>query len=92
MIIEKSIIKGRVEAPKSKSYAHRLIIASFLSCQDCEINGIELSSDILATLNALKSVGLKYNIVGDKLYNTLLRFCTFHTKSSECKKVKGDEE
>lgn len=31
-------------------------------------------------------------IVGDKLYNTLLRFCTFHTKSSECKEIERGEE
>ena len=31
-------------------------------------------------------------IVGDKLYNTLLRFCTFHTKSSECKEIEGGED
>ena len=30
-------------------------------------------------------------IVGDKLYNTLLRFCLFHTRSSECKEIEGDE-
>lgn len=67
MIIEKSIIKGKVQAPKSKSYAHRLIIASFLSNKRVTIEGVETSNDILATLNALKSVGLEYNIRGTTL-------------------------
>lgn len=56
-----SKIKGEIKAPPSKSYAHRYVIASFLSGESVEVKGAGNSFDVLATLNALSSVGLKYS-------------------------------
>lgn len=56
----KSELKGEVIAPPSKSYAHRYIIASFLAQKECEIENINFSDDILATLHCIKALGGSY--------------------------------
>lgn len=58
--ITPSTIKGVVNAPPSKSYSHRYIIASFLSKTEGFIGCCAQSKDILATLNSLKNLGLIY--------------------------------
>ena len=55
-------ISGVVYAPPSKSYAHRYIISAFLSKESGFIKGVGNSKDVLATLNALSSIGLNYNL------------------------------
>ena len=62
IIVNKSNISGSVTAPPSKSYAHRLILASFLSGQRVKINNVGTSLDVLATLNAVKSLGASVEI------------------------------
>ena len=58
--ITPSTIKGVVNAPPSKSYAHRYIIASFLSKTEGFISNCATSKDMYATLNCLKNLGLSY--------------------------------
>lgn len=55
-----SKIGGIVYAPPSKSYAHRYIIASYLSNGEGFIQNVQPSKDILATLSVLKNIGLCY--------------------------------
>ena len=55
-------ISGQVYAPPSKSYAHRYIISAFLSRQSGFIENVGNSKDVYATLNALKAVGLNYEM------------------------------
>ncbi len=62
--INVSTASGIVSAPPSKSYAHRMLISAALTNELCVISNIELSNDIIATLNALK--GLGYNILYDE--------------------------
>ena len=50
---------GTIEAPPSKSYLHRLIIAAFLSGREVKIKTGELSDDAFATIGAVKSLGAK---------------------------------
>ena len=57
-------IIGAVVAPASKSYAHRLIIAAFLSGKRTKIAGVGQSKDVLATLTALEAMGAKYTLLG----------------------------
>lgn len=59
-MIKKSRAFGTIAVPPSKSYAHRLLMASALSKHKCTIENIECSQDILSTLNCLKSLGLEY--------------------------------
>ena len=53
---EKSTATGRVNAPPSKSMAHRYLICGALSGGSV-INGIDYSEDIKATLKCLKALG-----------------------------------
>ena len=63
--INKSIANGVVEAPPSKSYAHRLLICAALSNKPSKVKNISLSNDILATINCLKTLGYDILIKGD---------------------------
>ena len=72
---------GSVVAPPSKSYAHRILICSALSNSNAFIRNIEMSNDILATLNCLKVLGYdyEYNSVDKtiKLIKTNISSSTF---------------
>ncbi|MCR5151260.1 MAG: 3-phosphoshikimate 1-carboxyvinyltransferase, partial [Clostridiales bacterium] len=48
---------GTVKAPASKSMAHRLLICAGLSGESSVINGIDLSEDVSATIDCLKTLG-----------------------------------
>ena len=50
---------GRIEAPPSKSMAHRLLICAGLSAGSSVISNVDLSEDILATLDCLRALGAK---------------------------------
>ena len=53
---------GTCYAPPSKSYAHRLLIASFLSNRKCSVSNVEFSNDINATLSCIKELGASFTI------------------------------
>ncbi|MBQ2302198.1 MAG: 3-phosphoshikimate 1-carboxyvinyltransferase, partial [Oscillospiraceae bacterium] len=57
--------KGTMEAPPSKSMAHRLLICGGLSEGKSVIKGISSSEDMKATLDCLSAIGAKYEIDGD---------------------------
>ncbi|MBR3962286.1 MAG: 3-phosphoshikimate 1-carboxyvinyltransferase [Oscillospiraceae bacterium] len=57
--------KGTMEAPPSKSMAHRLLICGGLSEGKSVIKGISSSEDMKATLDCLSAIGAKYEIEGD---------------------------
>lgn len=59
--------KGIVTAPPSKSISHRLLISAALSDNKSLIHNIDLSQDLLATLDCLKVLGSKYEIKKDDL-------------------------
>ncbi len=48
---------GEVSAPPSKSFAHRYLIGSVLSCGKCVIKNIADSDDISATLSCIEQFG-----------------------------------
>ena len=56
--IEKSIAKGRVVPPTSKSMAHRLLISAALASESTEIVDITPCDDVLATLDCLSELGI----------------------------------
>lgn len=58
--INKGVARGRIEAPPSKSMAHRLLICAGLSEGECTVHGISESEDVLATLDCLKAIGAKW--------------------------------
>ena len=55
--IQPSAAHGRMTAPPSKSMAHRLLICAALAEGTSVIRNIELSQDILATIDCLKALG-----------------------------------
>ena len=63
--IEKSVAKGKLEAPPSKSYAHRLLICAALAEGQSEIKGISQSVDMEATLECVKALGADFHKTGD---------------------------
>ena len=69
MIAEIRPSKGRgiMEAPPSKSMAHRLLICAGLSEGKSVIEGISSSEDMKATLDCLAAIGAKYEIEGEKV-------------------------
>jgi len=54
-------LTGTVAAPPSKSYAHRYLIAAYLSGERCEVCHVGASRDITATLEGLQAMGLRYH-------------------------------
>jgi 3-phosphoshikimate 1-carboxyvinyltransferase len=63
--IKPTALRGSVTPPPSKSFAHRALIAAALSHEVSYIKNISLSEDISATINCLKEIGAKINIVGN---------------------------
>lgn len=70
--IHKSIAGGTVAAPPSKSYAHRLILASFLASLEKDagmqtVSNIALSEDVKATLDCVNSLGCEFSFDGNSV-------------------------
>lgn len=59
--------KGTMEAPPSKSMAHRLLICAGLAEGKSVIEGISSSEDMKATLDCLSAIGAEYEIEGEKV-------------------------
>ncbi len=60
-------LQGSIDAPPSKSMAHRFLISSALSKKDCVLYGVDYSQDILATIDCLRSLGAKIETNGSEL-------------------------
>ncbi len=58
-------LKGTINAPPSKSMAHRYLIGAALSKEKCIISGVDYSEDILATIDCLKALGAEIKIEKD---------------------------
>jgi 3-phosphoshikimate 1-carboxyvinyltransferase len=56
--IEKGIARGRVQAPPSKSYAHRILIASALAGGESVVSRVSRSEDVCATLDCIRALGI----------------------------------
>jgi len=58
-IIKKTSLSGTVQAPSSKSVAHRMLLCAALSRSCCTINNISDSDDMTATIGCLEALGAK---------------------------------
>lgn len=56
-LVKRFKLNGEVIAPPSKSVAHRLLIASCLSKNECKITNISYNQDVLATIDSLNALG-----------------------------------
>ena len=64
-VIKKSVAKGRISAPPSKSMAHRMLIGAGLAQGTSVIKGISDSEDMKATIDCLNALGAKCELSGD---------------------------
>lgn len=51
------LLRGAVDAPPSKSMAHRYLIGAALSGQKCTLTGVDFSEDVLASIDCLRALG-----------------------------------
>lgn len=65
VLIFPSHASGEINAPASKSYAHRLLIAAALSDGESVIKNIGINDDITATVSCLENLGATINFDGD---------------------------
>ncbi len=66
-LITPHILSGSLDVPPSKSDTHRAIICALLAQDISEIYPIDISNDIMATINAAKSLGAFVQIVSNRL-------------------------
>ena len=57
--------RGKIQAPPSKSMAHRRLICAALSGGKSVIRGVDRSEDILATADCLQALGASLSWEGD---------------------------
>ncbi|MGL4740150.1 MAG: 3-phosphoshikimate 1-carboxyvinyltransferase [Sarcina sp.] len=77
--IKSKKLEGTVAVPPSKSMAHRAVICASLAKGESIISNIDLSDDIIATIEAMKSLGAEiekidantYKINGSKTFESL---------------------
>ena len=67
MKIYKSRLEGELKIIPSKSYAHRLLIAAFLSKEEVTISNVYFSKDVEVTLKCLKELGANYLVNGEEV-------------------------
>lgn len=60
-------LTGKIDAPPSKSMAHRYLIGAALSGKICMLSGVDYSEDILATMDCLKALGTRITTDGNKV-------------------------
>ena len=58
-------LQGTVEAPPSKSMAHRYLIGAALSGAPCRLTGVDYNEDILASMDCLRAMGAEITAEGD---------------------------
>ena len=84
-----SELKGEVKIPPSKSMAHRAIICAALSDGLCIIENIDYSDDIIATIDAMNSLGAK--IVKHKDYIEVIGAYGSDEKAKEARVIDCNE-
>lgn len=62
VVFSPSRLVGAINAPPSKSVAHRLLLAAGLAAGESEIRGVGASQDVQATLSALQCLGARVRL------------------------------
>ena len=60
-------LAGSIDAPPSKSMAHRYLIGAALSGKECTLSGVDYSEDILASMDCLKALGAMVTVNADEV-------------------------
>ena len=78
-------LKGVINAPPSKSMAHRYLIGSALSKKKCLLSGVDFSEDILASIDCLKALGADISINNDEVLIDSGNFMKAEAPILECR-------
>lgn len=78
-------LKGKISVPPSKSLCHRAIIAAGLATDNCIIENVVFSEDILATCNAMRDIGVSVSESEDKLTIKGNKFTSAINNKIDCK-------
>lgn len=76
---------GTVDAPPSKSMAHRYLIGAALSGHKCTLSGVDFSEDILASIDCLRALGANVTVEGDTVTVDPNGFMTVENPVLECR-------
>ena len=63
--VNKGRAEGVIDAPRSKSMAHRLLIAAALCRGESRIDGVSMCEDVKATIDCLQTLGVQISLEGD---------------------------
>ena len=78
-------LAGTIDAPSSKSMAHRYLIGAALSGETCILSGVDHSQDILASMDCLTALGAKLRVEGDHVTLDPAGFMTAEAPVLECR-------
>lgn len=78
-------LQGTVEAPPSKSMAHRYLIGAALSGEVCTLSGVDYSEDILASIDCLKALGAEITVDRDRVTVDPRGFLQAEDPALECR-------
>ena len=78
-------LSGSVQAPPSKSMAHRFLIGAALSKEKCVLSGIDYSEDILASIDCLRALGAEVTVDADRVSIDPKNFMTAENPVLECR-------
>lgn len=67
-------LSGKIDAPPSKSMAHRYLIGAALSGEECTLSGVDYSEDILASIDCLRALGCIVDTQSDQVFLHAERF------------------
>ena len=68
-----SILGGTIDAPPSKSMAHRYLIGAAVSGQRATLYGVDMSEDILASMDCLTALGADITVDKDKFSEDMIK-------------------
>jgi len=78
-------LAGTIDAPPSKSMAHRYLIGAALSKEPCTLSGVDYSEDILASIDCLKALGADISVNADRVSIAPGRFMQAEPSVLECR-------
>ncbi|MBQ5592406.1 MAG: 3-phosphoshikimate 1-carboxyvinyltransferase [Clostridia bacterium] len=79
------LLKGIIDAPASKSMAHRYLIGAALSGHTCTLTGVDYSEDILASIDCLRALGADISADKDTVTVDPRRFMSVESPVLECR-------
>jgi 3-phosphoshikimate 1-carboxyvinyltransferase len=77
-------LNGRVNAPGSKAYTHRALLAALLSPGESHLNNVSLCDDVKRTLQAMQALGARVRIDKNRITTRGVRRPTASNRPIDC--------